>query len=74
MKTIPELDYKSLYEEALLEIDLLMSSLMMKTNEIRMLEKVREIQVKHLVAREKRIKELEKDLKANKNEIENGTK
>jgi hypothetical protein len=63
MKTIPELDYKSLYEEALLEIELLMSSLAMKTNEIRMLEKVREIQVKHLVAREKRIKELEKEKK-----------
>jgi hypothetical protein len=65
MKNLPdkEPNYKSLYEEALLEIDLLMSSLAMKTNEIRMLEKVREIQVKHLVAREKRIKELEKERK-----------
>jgi hypothetical protein len=65
MKNIPnqEPNYKQLYEEALLEIELLMSSLAMKTNEIRMLEKVREIQVKHLVAREKRIKELEKERK-----------
>jgi hypothetical protein len=60
MKNIPdkEPNYKQLYEAAVLEIELLQRQLALKTNEAANLDRITDIQAKHLRIREKEIKEL----------------
>ena len=55
-----EPNYQILYEAAVFELDLLRNELARIKNRIINLNKVIKIQTHHLLAREKRIKELEK--------------
>jgi hypothetical protein len=58
-----EPNYEQLYEASVLEIELLKSQLALKTIEAANLDRITDIQAKHLLIREKRVKELEEEKK-----------
>jgi hypothetical protein len=58
-----EPNYEQLYEASVLEIELLKRQLALKTIEAANLDRITDIQAKHLRIGEKRVKELEKEKK-----------